>query len=201
MISPCACKGSIKYVHIHCLKQWIKINPLYQKCMICGTNYKLNSAIYRCLKRYSITNIIINCFLIWLSITNNYLNEDFMRSHCPERMNDYIVHIFISYFPLRMIYFFLESFIWLVCISGPIKINSILGIKFFTNFFDLERVLLTCAMANLNIMSSYPFQCDIDSNPFTGFHYVMGVVTIFIFAGSVRKCFRYNMKTFKYLIL
>ena len=36
LVSPCACSGSVKYVHIDCLKQWIKskgVSKIYPNCI------------------------------------------------------------------------------------------------------------------------------------------------------------------------
>lgn len=42
-ISPCACQGSLKYVHRHCLDQWRIISPnpkSFYHCDICNTKYQ-----------------------------------------------------------------------------------------------------------------------------------------------------------------
>ena len=41
LISPCDCKGSVWYIHKHCLLKWIKISES-KKCEICKTKYKVN---------------------------------------------------------------------------------------------------------------------------------------------------------------
>lgn len=41
LISPCDCKGSIKYIHKHCLLKWIKISES-KKCEICNSKYRVN---------------------------------------------------------------------------------------------------------------------------------------------------------------
>ena len=38
-ISPCNCKGSIKYVHSSCFEMYIEMKYHF-KCPICNTNYK-----------------------------------------------------------------------------------------------------------------------------------------------------------------
>ena len=42
LVCPCQCRGSIKYIHPKCLKNWrtIKNNPKY--CEICHSKYKVS---------------------------------------------------------------------------------------------------------------------------------------------------------------
>lgn len=39
MCAPCQCTGSVKYIHVTCLKEWIKEKRSI-KCELCGSNYK-----------------------------------------------------------------------------------------------------------------------------------------------------------------
>jgi len=39
MCAPCECIGSVKYIHVTCLKEWIKEKRSI-KCELCGSNYK-----------------------------------------------------------------------------------------------------------------------------------------------------------------
>jgi RING-variant domain len=38
MCSPCECSGSVTYIHVTCLKEWIKEKRSI-KCELCGSNY------------------------------------------------------------------------------------------------------------------------------------------------------------------
>ena len=38
MCAPCECAGSITYIHVTCLKEWIKEKRSI-KCELCGSNY------------------------------------------------------------------------------------------------------------------------------------------------------------------
>lgn len=38
MCTPCQCTGSVKYIHVTCLKEWIK-EKRSVKCELCGQNY------------------------------------------------------------------------------------------------------------------------------------------------------------------
>lgn len=41
MFSPCNCTGTMKNVHIRCLLDWVRAQPLNcKKCPVCGANYK-----------------------------------------------------------------------------------------------------------------------------------------------------------------
>lgn len=39
MCAPCHCTGSVKYIHVTCLKEWIKEKRSI-KCELCGGIYK-----------------------------------------------------------------------------------------------------------------------------------------------------------------
>eukprot|EP00761_Pharyngomonas_kirbyi_P001668 gb/GECH01001672.1/.p1 GENE.gb/GECH01001672.1/~~gb/GECH01001672.1/.p1 ORF type:complete len:250 (+),score=33.12 gb/GECH01001672.1/:1-750(+) len=39
MISPCNCIGTQKYVHISCLKKWLRHSKSPHKCSVCNSNY------------------------------------------------------------------------------------------------------------------------------------------------------------------
>ena len=39
MCAPCLCDGTIKYMHVTCLKEWIKEKKSI-KCELCGEQYK-----------------------------------------------------------------------------------------------------------------------------------------------------------------
>lgn len=44
MCAPCECIGSVKYIHVTCLKEWIKEKRSI-KCELCGSNYKKKVAL------------------------------------------------------------------------------------------------------------------------------------------------------------
>jgi len=44
LITPCKCTGSVRYIHLQCLKQWraLTTNPEFVKrCQLCLTNYRI----------------------------------------------------------------------------------------------------------------------------------------------------------------
>ncbi|KAI1637080.1 hypothetical protein F4809DRAFT_340047 [Biscogniauxia mediterranea] len=41
LISPCLCKGSVKYVHENCLKMWMNENPSAYECNRCSYRYRM----------------------------------------------------------------------------------------------------------------------------------------------------------------
>lgn len=50
LISPCACKGTSKYVHKNCLNQWRNVNyggVAYEKCMECNEDYVISEKFIR----------------------------------------------------------------------------------------------------------------------------------------------------------
>jgi len=47
MISPCNCKGTLRYVHAHCLHRWRTASHSihFYRCMQCGTPYKFSKSM------------------------------------------------------------------------------------------------------------------------------------------------------------
>lgn len=43
MIAPCACRGSVRYVHVQCLQRWAAIGPpdMIQTCTLCREPYQI----------------------------------------------------------------------------------------------------------------------------------------------------------------
>jgi len=44
LISPCRCKGTLKYVHQSCLQQWIKSSDC-KHCELCGYHFAMNTKL------------------------------------------------------------------------------------------------------------------------------------------------------------
>ena len=44
LITPCLCLGSVKYVHQHCLLQWIRISA-ESSCELCKYTFKIESKV------------------------------------------------------------------------------------------------------------------------------------------------------------
>jgi len=44
LISPCDCKGSMKWVHQACLQRWVKSSDT-KKCELCGFSYNMISSV------------------------------------------------------------------------------------------------------------------------------------------------------------
>ena len=45
LISPCACSGSIKYIHSKCVKTWLELNPQKTKCELCLVDYPIRKKL------------------------------------------------------------------------------------------------------------------------------------------------------------
>jgi E3 ubiquitin-protein ligase DOA10 len=41
LMSPCACSGSLKYIHRNCLRQWMEMSSDSRTCNICKTKYNV----------------------------------------------------------------------------------------------------------------------------------------------------------------
>lgn len=66
LISPCLCKGSMKFIHRTCLDMWRKSNTkAYYECDICKYKYKFY--------RNKIANLLRNKFIIILLTLFTYL--------------------------------------------------------------------------------------------------------------------------------
>jgi hypothetical protein len=59
IVSPCDCKGSVKYVHKECLQKWVDVKGSL-KCDICKERYNLS--------RFQKVDIILNNFMRSLGI-------------------------------------------------------------------------------------------------------------------------------------
>ncbi|ESN93303.1 hypothetical protein HELRODRAFT_89090, partial [Helobdella robusta] len=44
LISPCACSGTLKYVHQHCLQQWIK-SANTKSCELCKLEFRMTATV------------------------------------------------------------------------------------------------------------------------------------------------------------
>ena len=44
LIKPCLCKGSVKYVHQHCLQQWITVSAK-KNCGLCKYGFEIESKV------------------------------------------------------------------------------------------------------------------------------------------------------------
>jgi RING-variant domain len=70
ILSPCACKGTQRYIHSKCFYKWNK-----EKCEICNFNYPLITKITNCNKigrfiHYCIFIIIMSCIRISEYLSN-----------------------------------------------------------------------------------------------------------------------------------
>ena len=65
LFSPCRCRGSMAYVHRHCLKDWIEISGR-SACEVCGQQWKSGVTINKII---NFTNNNIKIFIGTLSFT------------------------------------------------------------------------------------------------------------------------------------
>ncbi|KAI1266149.1 hypothetical protein F5Y18DRAFT_382596 [Xylariaceae sp. FL1019] len=69
LISPCLCKGSIKYMHEGCLKIWMNENPAKgYKCDICGYTYKIERLSYAQRLRSPFISLVMTLAILFTTI-------------------------------------------------------------------------------------------------------------------------------------
>ncbi|KAL7624008.1 hypothetical protein AAE478_005565 [Parahypoxylon ruwenzoriense] len=68
LINPCYCKGSIKYVHEGCLKQWMDHNPNAWRCSRCGYQYRMERLTWAQRIRSPILALGITILILWITI-------------------------------------------------------------------------------------------------------------------------------------
>ncbi|KAI1825366.1 hypothetical protein F4861DRAFT_501795 [Xylaria intraflava] len=69
LISPCLCKGSIKYMHEGCLKLWMNENPLkgYQ-CDICKYQYRMERLSWAQRLRSPFISLMITLSILFIAV-------------------------------------------------------------------------------------------------------------------------------------
>ncbi|KAI3631044.1 hypothetical protein MIR68_010534 [Amoeboaphelidium protococcarum] len=69
-LSPCKCKGSMKYVHLECLQQWRATSPnaYYYKCPQCQYNYRLSRINAFKLLTHELTFTIITLIIFFIIV-------------------------------------------------------------------------------------------------------------------------------------
>jgi hypothetical protein len=78
LISPCLCKGSMKYIHRECLNSWRKSNnKAYYMCDICKYEYKfMRTTIANILRNELVIHIItLFTFIIISSLIGLFINR------------------------------------------------------------------------------------------------------------------------------
>ncbi|AYV84554.1 MAG: putative E3 ubiquitin-protein ligase MARCH3-like [Hyperionvirus sp.] len=118
LISPCHCRGSLKYVHLKCLNKWVDSrNKNFTKCEICQHAYdsiKFRNWHPRVIKKFLVT--------IFLSILLGYLificwnNKYFLIGNYWTRIREEV----ISFEPLRVANHFRETKYWAYCPSSDV---------------------------------------------------------------------------------
>lgn len=46
LIEPCSCKGTIAFIHNHCLEKWIQVKNDSLCCELCTSHYNINLKLY-----------------------------------------------------------------------------------------------------------------------------------------------------------
>lgn len=69
LISPCLCKGSIKYMHEGCLKLWMNENPLKgYKCDICKYQYRMERLSWAQRLRSPVISLMMTLAILFVTV-------------------------------------------------------------------------------------------------------------------------------------
>ncbi|KAI0426634.1 hypothetical protein F5Y09DRAFT_58211 [Xylaria sp. FL1042] len=69
LISPCLCKGSIKYLHEGCLKLWMNENPLKgYKCDICKYQYRIERLSWAQRLRSPVISLAMTLTILFVTV-------------------------------------------------------------------------------------------------------------------------------------
>jgi hypothetical protein len=74
LLSPCACKGTIAFIHSYCLHSWIRVSQTHH-CKLCNTAYILDDLLFESLyePRYYLMRILLYPQLIFLNLCSMYV--------------------------------------------------------------------------------------------------------------------------------
>ena len=88
MVAPCLCKGSIKYVHVKCLTEWLA--KKYTQMVITGTVHKFNHSCEICHSKY-FESKYISWFRIFLYIFTVAFTLYYLEAVKEEIMGDFFI--------------------------------------------------------------------------------------------------------------
>lgn len=74
-LSPCACRGSVEFVHLKCLNRWRNLNHErnFRICNLCHEEYRLpNEFLLEDLPRHSLSTIVLDYPLLF-NLTLHYI--------------------------------------------------------------------------------------------------------------------------------
>jgi hypothetical protein len=136
LLSPCRCSGTSKYVHVDCLKMWIKTSEndiAKKKCMECRTAYKYTSSSLT----ESISMYNSNGKDIWKTYGKNCIYM-FPLALGINIVDTYILYeapiITYIYTPENRIYFFMAHVEWFGMLFYLSNSVFILNTRFFITY-------------------------------------------------------------------
>ena len=181
LISPCECKGTMKFVHLQCAKKWRDStnNPeFYKYCQLCRTEWKSalrwpreeivdfqSSGMYYYILSSYLPNIIVHCtffYYVLYNLPKNPANRTFLdASETYEVLNERHCMLFYVGLLSSATVMYLAHFIpyikaiknkkMFIYYSFDIRVTS----SFYHNPFLYIFLLHMCA--SLAVMNYYPF--------------------------------------------
>jgi hypothetical protein len=109
-ITPCNCKGTIKYVHSYCLNKWRTSNSsAYYKCDLCHYHYSLHRSMIATMLRKVYIKIILTvlCFIICSTVVGGVyclVNPTDFPIYMQHRVPVFIQYILYGSFILGVIW-------------------------------------------------------------------------------------------------
>ncbi|KAI0601894.1 hypothetical protein F4775DRAFT_539717, partial [Biscogniauxia sp. FL1348] len=68
LISPCLCKGSVKYVHENCLKMWMNENPSAYECNRCSYRYRMERLTWAQRVRSPLLTLALTVAILFITV-------------------------------------------------------------------------------------------------------------------------------------
>jgi hypothetical protein len=139
LIVPCKCKGTIKYVHRHCLDEWrlTYTNFSYYKCPNCLYDYTIEdlnpeNSWYKYLYKALIfleslsAIVIVQLLLIGLStlIYNLDTEREFENDYCSFIKNEKVCYYFVTYIIIAIAFIIALLFFVVVLMASGSSGNS-----------------------------------------------------------------------------
>lgn len=64
LVAPCACTGTMKFVHLSCLMEWLRVKGNNSSCDICVTNYLFQLPLKQVVMNHEPLPLSLKCALV-----------------------------------------------------------------------------------------------------------------------------------------
>mmetsp|Transcript_58291 Transcript_58291/g.132026 ORF Transcript_58291/g.132026 Transcript_58291/m.132026 type:complete len:177 (+) Transcript_58291:279-809(+) len=103
LFSPCRCRGTMKYVHVHCLQRWRlerETAPSYYRCDQCHYEYNLRRLeAAGCLKHkwvieFIAVSVVLSCCAL-AGFTVHLVDPSYELYGCPHKVSSFMLGVTI----------------------------------------------------------------------------------------------------------